>query len=138
MKENKGHKWDQSISSNREANSGHRHKRHSGQDSAQDPDQSCMDESVASGAVKAKKFTPSSGLKTSGGGSGFARKTPESSAVSIDSQRRVNGTVLESTMAVETVDGRVAYEGRQKNQSSSTRIVSPSLRQGNRPLSFRW
>ncbi len=70
-----------------------------------------MDESVASGAGKAKKSTPSSGPKTSGGGSGFARKDPDSSAVPMNSHRPGDGTVPESTMAVETVDGRVAYEG---------------------------
>ncbi len=125
IKEKKGHKRDRSISSKREAKSTHRHKRHSGQDPTQDPDQSGTDESVASGTVKAKKSTPSSGPKTSGGGSGFARKDPDSSAVSteesgqptswyttvIDSQRPGNGTVPESALAVETVDGRVAYEG---------------------------
>ncbi len=111
MKEKKGHKWDQSISSNREAESAHRHKRHSGQDSTQDPDQSGPYESVASETGKAKRSTPSSGLKTSGSGSGFARRTPDSSAVPIDSQCPDNGTVPESAMAVETVDGRIAYEG---------------------------
>ncbi len=111
MKEKTGHKRDRSVSSNREAESGHQCKRHSGQDSTQDPDQSGPDELAAPGMGKAKKSTPSSGLKTSGGGSGFARKTPDSSAVSIDSQRPGNGTVPESAMAVETVNGRIAYEG---------------------------
>ncbi len=111
MKEKKGYKRDQSASSNREAESDHQCKWHSGQDSTQDPDQSDLDESVVSGTGKAKKSTPSSGPKTSGGGNGFARKNPDSSAVSIDSQRPGNGTVPESALAVETVDGRVAYEG---------------------------
>ncbi len=112
MKEKKGHKRDRSISYNREAESAHRHKWHSGQDPAQDPDQSGPDELVAPRAGKAnKKSTPSSGPKPSGGGSGFIRKDPDSSAVSIDSQRPGNGIVPESAMAVETVDGRIAYEG---------------------------
>ncbi len=76
--------------------------------SPQEPDQSRKDESATPGATKAKKSTHSSGPKTSGGGSGFARKDPDSTAVPIDSQRPGNGTVLESALAVETVDGRVA------------------------------
>ncbi len=111
MKEKKGHKQDRSMSSNREAESAHRHKRHSGQDPAQDSDQSGLDTSAVSGAGKAKKSTPSSGPKTSGGGSGFARKDPDSSAVPIDSHRSGDSTVPESALAVETFDGRVAYEG---------------------------
>ncbi len=104
-------KRDQSLSSNRAAESAHRQKRHSGQDPNVDPEQSSADDSAASGKGKAKKSTPSSCPKTSGGGSGFPRRNPDPSAVSIDSQFPGNGTVPESAMAVETVDGRVAYEG---------------------------
>ena len=100
-----------------------------------DPDQSGTDESVASGKGKAKKSTPSSGPKTSGGGSGFVRKDPDPSAVSIDSQYPGNGTVPESAKATETVDGRVAYEGTPEEPTSSMRIALPSLKQGSRPLS---
>ncbi len=54
MKEKKWHKWDRSVSSNRNADSDHRQKRHSGQDSSRDPDQSSPDESAATRtAVKA-------------------------------------------------------------------------------------
>ncbi len=103
------------MSSNREAESTHRHKQHSGQDPTQDPDQSGPDEPAAPRAGKAnKKSTPSSGAKTSGGGSGLVRKDPDPSTVSIDSQHPGNGTVPESASAVETVDGRIAYEGTPK------------------------
>ncbi len=105
------HKRDRSISSNRSAESAHRHKWHSGQDPDQDPDQSSAEGSVASGKGKAKKSTPSSGLKTSGGGSGFPRRDPDPSAVSIDSQCPGNSTVPESAMAVETVDGQACLRG---------------------------
>ncbi len=101
-------KRDRSLSSNRAAESAHRHKRHSGQDPNVDPEQSGTDDSAASRKGKAKKSTLSSGPKTSGGGSGFPRRDPDSSAVSIDSQFPGNSTVPESAMAVETVDGRVA------------------------------
>ena len=105
------HKRDRSLSSNRAAESAHRQKRHSGQDPDLDPDQSSAEGSVGSGKEKAKKSAPSSGSKTSDGGSGFPRRNPDSSAVSIDSHFPGDGTVPESAMAVETVDGRVAYEG---------------------------
>ncbi len=111
MKEEGKRKQDRSVSSNRTAESAHRHKWHSGQNPNLDPDQSGTDDSVASGKEKAKNSTPSSGPKTSGGGSGFPRRYPDSSAVPIDSQCPGNGTVPESAVAVETVDSRVAYEG---------------------------
>ncbi len=66
---------------------------------------------MASGKGKAKKSTPSSGPKISGGGSGFPRRDPDSSAVSIDGHFSGDGTVPESALAVETVNGRIAYEG---------------------------
>ncbi len=99
------------VSSNRVAESAHWQKRHSGQDPNVDTEQSGTDNSAASGKGKAKKSTPSSGPKTSGGRSGFPSRNPDSSAVSIDSQFPGNGTVPESAMAVETVNGRIAYEG---------------------------
>ncbi len=70
-----------------------------------------MDESTASGTVRAKKSTPSSGPKISGGGSGYAQKEPDSMAVPIDSHFPDDGTVPKCAVAVETVDGRVAYSG---------------------------
>ncbi len=76
-----------------------------------DPEQSSTDGSAASGKGKAKKSTPSSGPKISGGGSGSPRRHPDSSAVPIDGHFSGDGTVPESAIAVETVDGRVAYEG---------------------------
>ncbi len=45
------------------------------------------------------------------GRSGFARKDPDSWTIPIDSQNPGDGTVPESTMAVETVDGLVTCEG---------------------------
>ncbi len=111
VKQKKGHKRDRSLSSTRNADSDHRRKRHSVQDSPWDPDQSSMDESAAAREVKAKKSNPSSGPRISGGGSGFARKEPDSTAVPIDSQHPGNGTVPESKIRVETADGRIAYEG---------------------------
>ncbi len=87
MKEEGSRKRYRSISSNRAAESAHRHKQHSGQDSNLDPEQSGTDDTAASGKGKAKNSTPSSGLKTSGGGSGFPRKKdPDPTAVPIDSQ----------------------------------------------------
>ncbi len=105
-------KRDWSLSSTHAADSAHRQKRHSG-DPTGDPDQSTKDDSAASGKGKAKKSTPSSssGPKVSGGGSGFPRRNPDSSAVPIDSHFAGDGTVPESAIAVETVDGRIAYEG---------------------------
>ena len=119
-------KRDRSVTSNHAAESAHRQKRHSG-DPNTDSDQS--------GKGKAKKSTSSSGPKISGGGSGFPRRYPDSSAVPIDSHFSGDGTVPESAIAVETVDGRVAFEAHQKNQSSSMRIALPSIRQGSRPPS---
>ncbi len=104
-------KRDRSLSSNRASESAHRQKRHSGQDSNGDPEQSGKDDSAASRKGKAKKSTPSSGPKISGGGSGFPRRNPDSSAVPIDGHFSGDGTVPASAIAVETVDGRVAYEG---------------------------
>ncbi len=106
-----GRKRERSVSSNHAAESAHRQKRHSGQDSNADPEQSGTDGSAASGKGKAKKSTPSSGPKISGGGSGFPRRNPDSSAVSIDGHFSGDGTVPESAIAVETVHGRIANEG---------------------------
>ncbi len=105
-------KRDRSLSSTHAADSAHRQKRHSG-DPTGDPDPSGKDDSAAPDKGKAKKSTPSSssGPKVSGGGSGFPRRSPDSSAVPIDSHLPGDGTVPESAIAVETVDGRVAYEG---------------------------
>ena len=51
MKEKKGHKWDRSVSSTRNADSDHRCKWPSGQDSSRAPDQFSPDESAATGAT---------------------------------------------------------------------------------------
>ncbi len=51
-------KQDRSLSSNRVAESAHRQKRHSGQDSNGDPEQSGKDDSAASRKGKAKKVHP--------------------------------------------------------------------------------
>ncbi len=111
MKEKARQKRDRSASSNREAESAQWQKQHSGQEPARDSDQSGPDTSAASGAGKAKKSAPSSGPKTSGGRSRFTRQDPDRSAVPIDSHRPGDGTVPASAKAVETVDGRIAYEG---------------------------
>ncbi len=105
-------KQDRSLSSNRAAASAHRQKRHSG-DPTGDPDRSTKDDSAGSEKGMGKKSTSSSssGPKVSGGGSGFRRRSPDSAAVPIDSHFPGDGTVPESAIAVETVDGRVAYEG---------------------------
>ncbi len=63
------------------------------------------------GKERPKKSTPSSGPTISGGGSGFPRRNPDSSAVPIDGHFSGDGTVPASALAVETVDGRIAYEG---------------------------
>ena len=103
-------KWDRSLSSTRAAESVHRQKRHPG-DPNGDPEQSGKDNSAASGKGKAKKSTPSSsGPQINGGGSGFPSRNPDSSAVPIDSHFSGDSTVPESAIAVETADGRIAYE----------------------------
>ncbi len=63
------------------------------------------------GLAKPKLPPPHPDQRPSGGGSGYVRTELDSTAVPIDSHFLDDGTEPKSAVAVETVDGRIAYAG---------------------------